>query len=227
MLKCNRRGRAMVVGIWLASGVMGANVLHAQNLVQNGGFDTGDLTGWTTFVTSNGNLGSAIGLPDVTMFDVAGTGSASHAAQFMVGEAVYNGATGHTSQGGGIFQTFNSSGGQFFFNANIAAYDYYTAPNADAGLFTLSVDGVTLASDELGGIQPGQVLRGELDGMVSLGAGSHQITIEITRPWVTGTTPLEFVNDIQITPVPEPSAFVLGVLGLSLVLIFQRWVVRR
>jgi hypothetical protein len=37
----------------------------AQADVINGGFQTGDLTGWTPFTTTNGTIGQALGLPNL------------------------------------------------------------------------------------------------------------------------------------------------------------------
>ena len=48
--------------------------------VPNGDFETGDLTGWTTFTTTNGTIGT----PAVVPFDTTGSG-ASNAAEFNVG----------------------------------------------------------------------------------------------------------------------------------------------
>src|SRR5579872_1663773 len=97
-----------------------ATICRAQ-IIYNGDFETGDLSGWTTFSTPNGSLGPS-GLPAVTQFDVPGMGTLSDAAQFQVGEVAYNQATGHTAQGGGIYQTFNVSAGQYIISADFAAY---------------------------------------------------------------------------------------------------------
>ena len=62
----------------------GAVSAHAGLI--NGGFETGDLSGWTRFTTANGSL------PDlgdeVVPFDMDGDGALSNAARFRVGEAV-------------------------------------------------------------------------------------------------------------------------------------------
>src|SRR5512146_1121789 len=92
----------------------------ATNLIVNGDFESGGLSGWTIFTTPNGDLGSYAGLPQVSLFDVAGNGSSSTAAMFQVGEAVWI-APVHTDQGGGIFQSFNSPAGLYSFHASIAA----------------------------------------------------------------------------------------------------------
>ncbi|MGH7940438.1 MAG: hypothetical protein ACREE6_10840 [Limisphaerales bacterium] len=192
--------------------------LFAQNLLLNGDFDSGNLTDWTTFLTPNGSLGS--GLPDVVSFDVAGTGTASDAAQFQAGEIIYNQATGHTSQGGGIEQTFDCSAGRYVISADVAAL-YFGGfgnglGNADAGLFTFLVDGNSVTNIELGGINSDQTIRGTLDATVALGGGDHSFALEITRPWLNdggsyGGSPLEYVDYLSIVPVPEPiGLFILG-----------------
>lgn len=192
-------------------------------LLQNGDFETGNLSGWTVFVTSNGDLGSGWGLPDVVSFDVAGTGTPSDAAEFQVGEASYNSATGHTSQGGGIYQSFNCSTGLYIISAEVAAFQTSSYVNSEAGLFTLMMDGTTIANVDFGQISPGQTLRSTLDVPEFLSQGSHQITLEITRPWLNSTaTPLEYVDNIQVEPVPEPSGILVGLLGLSSILILRK-----
>lgn len=194
------------------------SICRAQ-IIDNGDFETGDLTGWTTFMTPNGSLGPS-GLPAVTQFDVPGTGTLSDAAQFQVGEVAYNQATGHTAQGGGISQTFNVSAGQYIISADFAAYsiDYYE--NGDGGLETVSVDSTTVGSVQFGAINTGQTLRGDVQGILNLTGGTHQITIEFTRPWLNGgygDTPFEYVDNVAVTPVPEPSIAALGICGLALV----------
>jgi hypothetical protein len=191
-----------------------AGTLQAQLL--NGDFETGNLSHWTTFTTSNGNLGSYYGLPNVVCFDVAGTGTPSDAAQFQVGQPSF---TSGIQEGGGISQTFTCSASQYFIYADIAAIFTAGPPtnNYSAGLFTLLMDGVAIDSTDLGSISGGQTLRSTLEATIPLSQGSHQLAIEITRPWLNGGgfahTPLEYLDNIQATPVPEPSTACLIFLG--------------
>jgi len=193
-----------------------AGTLQAQLL--NGDFETGNLNHWTSFTTSNGNLGSFYGLPNVVSFDVTGTGTPSDAAQFQIGQASFNPGS---QEGGGILQTFNNaSAGQYSIYADIAAF--YNASssfsNGSAGLFTVLVDGVAITSTDLGGITGGQTNYSTLTGTTFLSQGSHQLAIEITRPFLNGGgfghTPLEYLDNVQVTAVPEPSGMLLSSLGL-------------
>jgi hypothetical protein len=223
--------RKMLLGLLLVSGaLLLPRTSLAQNLLNNGNFGTGDLSDWTVFTTGNGDLGSAWGLPDVTSFDVAGIGNPSNAAQFQAGEATFNSATGHTFQGGGISQTVDLSGGEYLVSADVAATDVYYDANEYAGLFTLLVDGNAVSSVALGQINPGQVLRNTLGAEISLSPGSHQVSVEITRPYLngnaSGASPLEYLDNIDLvlesSTVPEPPGMFLisfGLIGL--------WVARK
>jgi hypothetical protein len=192
-----------------------AAIAQAGSVLINGDFQTGSLSPWTPFTTSNGTNGS--GLPNVVSFDTTGMG-ASLAAHFNVGAISFDG----TQQGGGIQQTFNlSSGGMFNFFANIASQDDADGQiNSDAGTFSIFVDSTLLASDFLGGFSsPLQILRGELSGSVDLSAGDHTMEILITRQFLSnGTaTPDEYVDNISLSSnstVPEPATF--GTLGIAI-----------
>jgi hypothetical protein len=203
----------------IACVALAAPGLFAQNLLLNGDFQTGNLNYWTLFATPNGNLGP--GLPNVMPFDTAGTGTATDAAQFQVGETEYNQATGHTSQGGGFYQAFNCTAGQYIISGDVAALCINGLGNADAGTFSILIDGNSVTGIGLGGIANNQTLRGTLDTTVSLGGGLHIFQLEITRPWLNGGsyggTPLEYVDDLSVIPVPEPRGLLpLGVAALLL-----------
>jgi hypothetical protein len=190
----------------------------------NGDFATGNLDGWSVFLTSNGNLGSAYGLPDVVSFDVTGTGVASSAARFQVGEAAYDPFTGHTFQGGGLLQTFNAVGGNYLISADIAGQDASSFYNWTAGRFSLLVDGSSLAIVDFrqlngGDVAPGQILRSSLTATLVLSPGAHELRLEMTRDVLNGSsfaeTPLQYLDNVKVTLVPEPSALVLVVVGLA------------
>jgi PEP-CTERM motif-containing protein len=183
------------------------------DVISNGDFGTGTLADWTVFTTTNGTNGA--GLPDVASFNTTGSG-ATNSAQFNVGEVNFDG----TQQGGGLSQTIDiATSGTYDFSAAIAAQVISGQSNADAGTFSLLIDGTTIASVDLGHIGPAfglaSTLNATLDGSDVLSAGTHDLEIEITRPFtsVGGETPDEYVTNIssnaEVSAVPEPTSLLL------------------
>jgi hypothetical protein len=172
----------------------------------NGDFQTGSLSPWTVFTTANGTVGS----PTVVSFDTTGTG-ASLAAQFNVGESSFDG----TSQGGGIFQDVTLAAGSQTIKGDFATNAPGSA-NADAGTFSVLVDGVTEQSVSLGSIGGGgSTLRGSFNVNVTTTAGSHEVEFLITRHFLGGfsATPNEYLDNLSITgnssTTPEPASITL------------------
>jgi hypothetical protein len=199
---------------------LGIKTAGATPIIVNGDFETGDLTGWTAFTTPLGTNGGP-GFPNVVSFDTTGTG-ASFAAHFDVGSAI----TPSGEQGGGIKQTFLAPvAGTYAFSAAIASQDDKSGagPNADAGAFSLLIDGITIATDDLGGFSTRfQILRGSLNGTDVLGVGSHTIALEITRDFVSAdtNTPEQYIDNVtaaspSVAAVPEPTS--LALLGTGIV----------
>jgi hypothetical protein len=194
----------------------------------NGGFETGDLTGWTTFTTVNGSL------PDigakVVPFDIDGDGSPSHAATFRVGEAVLQ----LTGGGGGLFQSVAVGTGELVISAEIAA----SAPafgNMRAGLFELLLDGAVVDSHDFGSIDAGSIERSSLLALAEVTGGAHEVRLRVTRPFrESWQTPYQFIDNVSLSgsavvdfdafsdapteQMPEPGSITLlglGLLGLA------------
>jgi hypothetical protein len=190
----------------------------------NGNFETGDLTGWTTYTTANGTLGT--GLPTVDSFDTTGTGP-SFAAHFNVGDAVYTGL----QEGGGLLQDLALGPGSYTFSADIASEDDPNGVvNAAAGVFSLLLDGTQIAQVNLGAFTAlDPVLRDTLSASFDLTTGgTHELAILITRPYGSGgdQTPQEYVDNMAVTgppsSVPEPTSVGLMAVVAGLLVLTRR-----
>ena len=182
----------------------------AQAMLINGDFETGDLSGWTTFTTTNGTLGND---GTVTSFDTTG-GGASLAATFNVGQVSF---TDGVPAGGGIFQSVALSAGNYTLTADIAAADNVPPGNASGGIFELLFDNSVVDIIDFGDISGTE--RGLLASLVNVTAGVHEVRLRVQRPYQRSTgTPYQYLDNIVLrgdTPtVPAPATLALVALGL-------------
>jgi hypothetical protein len=208
-MKLNAPLAALSVLLTLASSPASANA------IVNGNFQTGDLTGWSTYLYSGSStLGS--GLPAVVSFDTTGSG-ASLAAEFDVGNA----STCCATSGGGLTQTFTAaSAGVYEFHLDFASQNDATGQiNGDPGTFSIIEDGNTIATQSPSGFETQyEILRGNLDAFAFLTAGSHTIDVQVTRNSAAGgvSTPTEFIDNVSVnaSAAPEPASAAFLAIGL-------------
>ena len=129
----------------------------AQAGLINAGFETGDLSGWTTFTTADGTLGGA-GVV-VVPFDTDGDGVASKSARFRVGKRPGT-PTPPALEGGGMYQSVTLGAGTLAISADIAAWTPWG--NLDGGLFELLFDGGLVDSHDFGPIALESIERASL-----------------------------------------------------------------
>ena len=88
-------------------------------------------------------------------------------------------------EGGGVSQTFTTTGGLATFSADIAAFTRVNGLTA-FGLMSVLLDGVVLDSFDFVGPGTSTTLRDTLDFTTNLTAGQHTIQLQATRLFAPG-----------------------------------------
>jgi len=182
-------------------------VTAQADVITNGDFETGDLSGWTVRPTANGQSPTQ----DVIMYDIDGPGPLgdSLAARFRVGEIQ------HIPQWEGIelVQDVSLAGGTpYAFDADVSAWNNQSGGNFDGGRFELILDGGVLDMWNAGFINPGERLYGHVSATYTPGAsGTYEIGLRITRPWTPPSGIYQLVDNF--TGIPEPATLTLLALG--------------
>ena len=186
--------------------ILFGDLLEAKSgFIENGDFETDDLSGWTIFTTSNGTLGEPE-FPDSVMFDTNGDGVVTKSLRFKVGRLHYEGK--HTSlDGGGIFSASWLDAGTVVIEADIASA--YSSPtdwrNLAGGLFELVLDGQIVAQHDFGPIESGTTMRSTLKGESHISAGRHEIRIRIQRPFTSlpgDQAPQQYLDNVRLALHP-------------------------
>ena len=202
----------MAVAIMLGGLVVGTlptvRTVHASDIpLANGDFETGDLTGWTPFTTTNGTLG--FDYPQVVIFDTNDDGTATYSAQFSVGQASNDNLT---KRGGGIYQTVHLAQGDYAISADIAvAFGTPEVGTAtQGGLFELLVDGVVVASHNFGYVYVNTTQHSLIASVPITSTGYHEIRVRITRPGNSAPELNQYIDNVvlsgdAISTEPEPT----------------------
>ena len=193
---------AFMLGVLVVAGFLVADTVRASHMPpENGDFETGDLTGWTTFTTTNGTLGP--GYPRVVLFDTNNMGTATYSAQFSVGQILNENGT---RRGGGIYQNVHLVEGEYQITANIAVA--FGTPQAgiatDGGLFELLVDGAVVASHNFGYVYVDTTQHNLLASVPVTSTDYHEIRIRITRPGDSSSVLNQYVDNVVISGGPDP-----------------------
>jgi MYXO-CTERM domain-containing protein len=195
--------RYLIAGASILSVGFGSIASANAAMLTNGGFETGDLSGWTIRTTVNGSYGvnpDQSPLPNVTEFDVTGDGVSSLAAQFRVGQVNFTEAQ---FSGGSLTQSVYLDAGQFQLSADAASQSKWR--NASGGLLELMFDGNAIASHDFAAISSNLVEYASLSARFDvLTEGWYDVGFQFTRPYLTtSTTPTQFVDNVTLTTLPQ------------------------
>ncbi len=177
-----------------------------SGVLSNCDFESGDLSGWTIFETTNGTLGGE-GFPGCVDFDINDDGQVTKSVEFKVGQYDYKGE-GVRLAGGGIVTNQQLVAGTIIFSVDIATA--YSSPkdrrNLSGGVFDLLVDGEVVASHDFGPIPNNTIQRFMLEGLASVTPGIHEFRIRIRRPFKShphDQAPRQYLDNIRLTYAPS------------------------
>ena len=198
------------------------------SLITNGDFESG-VDGWTSFTTENGvtqyvsdkywsNWEDGSG---TFSFDTNGDGVESNALLTVPYRNENTELHDGSYEGGGVFQTFQSTGGAANITADIAFYDFqkYVVPG---GMFTLFLNGSELFHYDFERTTLGDhIQRLAINEDVELLNGENELRFEFVTSFRLTEWEAYFIDNVAVVQdvqdvqdVSEPSAFAL--IGLSL-----------
>lgn len=203
-------------------------VAQAALVLVNGDFQSG-LDGWSSYVTPNGTItaipNAVQQVATVSSFNTSGAG-ASNALFLNAGKA--GPVFGIPPEaGGGVSQTFTTTGGQATFSASIAFLWNSSSASFELGTMSVLLDGQVLDFTSFPAVGTGGpfTLRDTLNFTTQLTAGQHTLQLQSTRLFAPGrNVASQFFDNVSLDvtaanpaegAVPEPATWAMIILGFA------------
>jgi hypothetical protein len=205
---------AIAIGCWSAPA-------WGANLLTNGDFETGNFNGWTWTPTT---FAEPTMTPSVVSFDTSGTG-ASLAFRVNPGTDVSHYGIGQ-DEGGALSQSVPMVGGTTY-HIQVGASAIMKvgiSPNVNGGRIRLMIDGNLLWDWSVDFIDQGSTLRNSFHGdYTPIVGGNKTVSLLFTRTFQNFSPSMyHFVDNLSVSPVPEPSSIALVTIAVLCVMAVWR-----
>lgn len=195
----------------LAAALLMSTTASAANVLVNGDFETGDLTGWSPSIMSNGAYAAG---PSVVPYDVSGAG-VSNAGYMIAGQHTYEPGE-YIGSGGGFEQEVNLAAGMHTFSVDVALFNPSdTYANAAGDRFFVGLGNLVLGEVYAPALQPLETWRATLQFDFMAVGGNNILYLAMQRPYLPWTAQYFDNAVLEVSAVPEPSAWVMMILGLG------------
>lgn len=194
-------------------------VVGAQaQIFVNGNFESGNLSAWNIANTTNGQTT----LQTTVQYDIDGAGPRpiNWAAKFSVGQVAFNPGV---PAGIELTQSLTLTAGlQYYFDFDWSVKRDINVDNAEGGIFSLIVNGTSIASQAAGGTTGTTPVFGHVTGIFTpTTTGSYVVGARIARPFTPGGSLHQYVDNFATTvAVPEPAT--MAALGLGIAAMLRR-----
>lgn len=183
--------------------------------INNGDFNSGNISGWSVVATPNANISS--GFPRVDSFDTDGDGTNSPAMRIRAGQTSF---LSDDVAGGGLQQLVYLTGGDHTILADIASSNQSTGGNTGPGRFELWLAGQLVDVVDMNGalIEAGQTLRETLSGTAhDVAPGWYDLEVRFLRSAVNSVAIYGYFDNIRFADsaasaatVPEPASLAIA-----------------
>lgn len=184
----------------------------AANILVNGDFETGGMTGWTPIIMSNGAYAAG---PTVASYDVTGAG-ASYSGYMIAGQAFYEPGE-YIGSGGGFTQDVTLVAGLHTFSVDVALFNPSDTYNAAAGeRFFVGLGNLVLGELYAPALQPLETWRGTLQFDFMAVGGNNAFYLAAQRPFMPYTSQYFDNARLEVSAVPEPATWAFMITGFGL-----------